>query len=363
MRRPLRFLILALATALVSSHASALTLLTADKVGVFRSPAGGEAEAVFRIGPDRALASLPNPGCPAVSSLRFALSRRGADFEDHGDVGAPKLAGAASWNAVSQQYTLAAGGVNMWGPRDELHFVWRRLSGDFILQTRVEFEGQGSDPHRKAGVLVRASLDDDSPYVDAVAHGAHVKRGQTLVKLDTEKLVEQIKEQELDAPAAVIALEQFRTVNAKVDGDSIVYHQFVNLGIAVASDAGLVVPNIKEAHRMGVLAMAKEIVAIAERARDGKLTIDDLTGGTFTITNGGVFGSLMSTPILNPPQVGILGLHTIKERPVGVSGQVVLRPMMYLALSYDHRIVDGVLAARFLRELKALLEQPLALVV
>lgn len=165
------------------------------------------------------------------------------------------------------------------------------------------------------------------------------------------------------ARAAVIALEQFRTVNASVDGDTIVYHNFVNLGIAVASDAGLVVPNLKDAHRMGVLALAKEIAETAKRARDGKLTIDDLTGGTFTITNGGVFGSLLSTPIINYPQAGILGLHKIQDRPVVVDGQVVVRPMMYVALSYDHRIIDGQQAVLFLVRVKELMEDPESMLI
>ncbi len=165
------------------------------------------------------------------------------------------------------------------------------------------------------------------------------------------------------ARAAVIALEQFRAVNASVDGDTIVYHNFVNLGIAVASDAGLVVPNLKDAHRMGVLALAKEIAETAKRARDGKLTIDDLTGGTFTITNGGVFGSLLSTPIINYPQAGILGLHKIQDRAVVVDGQVVVRPMMYVALSYDHRIIDGQQAVLFLVRVKELMEDPESMLI
>ncbi len=165
------------------------------------------------------------------------------------------------------------------------------------------------------------------------------------------------------AKAAVIALEQFRSVNGKVDGDSVIYHNYVNLGIAVASEAGLVVPNLKEAQRMGVLAMAKEIAAIAQRARESKLTIDDLTGGTFTITNGGVFGSLVSTPIINYPQVGILGLHKIQDRPVALNGQVVIRPMMYTALSYDHRMIDGQQAVLFLVRVKELMEDPESMLI
>jgi 2-oxoglutarate dehydrogenase E2 component (dihydrolipoamide succinyltransferase) len=163
--------------------------------------------------------------------------------------------------------------------------------------------------------------------------------------------------------AAVMALKQFPTVNAMIDGDSIVYHNYVNMGIAVASDAGLVVPNIKDADRKGMIEVSREIGEVAKRARDGKLTMDDLTGGTFTITNGGVFGSLVSTPILNYPQVGILGLHKIQDRPVAINGQVVIRPMMYIALSYDHRLVEGAHAVQFLVRVKELIEDPAAMLI
>ncbi len=163
--------------------------------------------------------------------------------------------------------------------------------------------------------------------------------------------------------AAVAALKQFPMVNAQIDGDSIVYKHYVNMGIAVASDQGLVVPNIKDADRKGVIDLSREIAEVAKRARDGKLTMDDLTGGTFTITNGGVFGSLVSTPIINYPQVGILGLHKTQDRPVAVSGEVKIRPMMYIALSYDHRIVDGQQAVLFLVRVKELVEDPAAMLI
>jgi len=163
--------------------------------------------------------------------------------------------------------------------------------------------------------------------------------------------------------AACMALRQFPVVNAKVDGDHIQYHHYVNMGIAVASDAGLVVPNVKDADSMSLLDIARSIVAVAKKARDGKLTMDDLTGGTFTITNGGVFGSLISTPIINFPQVGILGLHKTQERPMVVNGEIVIRPMMYVALSYDHRIIDGQQAVLFLVKVKELMEDPALMVV
>ncbi len=135
------------------------------------------------------------------------------------------------------------------------------------------------------------------------------------------------------------------------------------MGIAVASEAGLVVPNIKDAHRKGIIEVSRDISEVAKRAREGKLTMDDLTGGTFTITNGGVFGSLVSTPIINYPQVGILGLHKTQDRPVAIDGMVEIRPMMYIALSYDHRIVDGQQAVLFLVRVKELLEDPATMLI
>jgi 2-oxoglutarate dehydrogenase E2 component (dihydrolipoamide succinyltransferase) len=158
--------------------------------------------------------------------------------------------------------------------------------------------------------------------------------------------------------AACMALKQFPMVNSRIDGDHVIYHHYVNMGIAVASDAGLVVPNIKDADSKGMIQIARDIVDVAKKARDGKLVMDDLTGGTFTITNGGVFGSLLSTPIINFPQVGILGLHKTQDRPVVVDGKIEIRPMMYVALSYDHRIIDGQQAVLFLVRVKELMEDP-----
>ena len=165
------------------------------------------------------------------------------------------------------------------------------------------------------------------------------------------------------AKAAALALKAYPAVNAQIDGDSIIYKHYVNLGIAVAADNGLVVPVVKDAETMSMLDFSRALTAVAKRARDGALTMDDLTGGTFTITNGGVFGSLVSTPILNYPQVAILGLHKIQDRPVAVAGKVEIRPMMYLALSYDHRLVDGQQAVLFLVRIKELIEDPAAMLV
>jgi 2-oxoglutarate dehydrogenase E2 component (dihydrolipoamide succinyltransferase) len=167
----------------------------------------------------------------------------------------------------------------------------------------------------------------------------------------------------LFARAVVLALGEVRVVNASIDGDDIVYHRRVHLGIAVSTPRGLVVPVVRDADRRSLADIERVIAELAERARAGKLAPDDLAGGTFTITNGGVFGSLLSTPILNPPQSGILGMHKIEERPIAVKGEVVIRPMMYIALSYDHRLVDGAQAVTFLVRVKEQLEDPARMVL
>jgi 2-oxoglutarate dehydrogenase E2 component (dihydrolipoamide succinyltransferase) len=163
--------------------------------------------------------------------------------------------------------------------------------------------------------------------------------------------------------AAIAALREFPRLNAEIDGDVMVLKHYYDIGVAVGAPEGLVVPVLRDADKMTFAEIEQGIRAFAAKAGDGSLTLDDIRGGTFSITNGGVFGSLMSTPILNPPQVGILGLHAIKERPVGVNGQVVLRPMMYIALTYDHRIVDGAEAVQFLVRVKTLVEDPAMLLI
>ncbi|MDE0038809.1 MAG: 2-oxoglutarate dehydrogenase complex dihydrolipoyllysine-residue succinyltransferase [Gammaproteobacteria bacterium] len=158
--------------------------------------------------------------------------------------------------------------------------------------------------------------------------------------------------------ASVEALKRFPAVNATIDGNDIVYHGYYDIGVAVSTDRGLVVPVIRDADALGMHQIEDAIVDYSGRAQDGKLALEDMQGGTFTISNGGVFGSLLSTPILNPPQTGILGMHKIEERPMVVDGQIVARPMMYLALSYDHRLIDGREAVSFLVTVKQLVEDP-----
>jgi 2-oxoglutarate dehydrogenase E2 component (dihydrolipoamide succinyltransferase) len=158
--------------------------------------------------------------------------------------------------------------------------------------------------------------------------------------------------------AAVEALKRFPAVNASIDGHDIVYHGYNDIGVAVSSDRGLVVPVLRNAEYMSLAEVEKTVMGFGKKARDGKLSMDDMIGGTFTISNGGVFGSLLSTPILNPPQTAILGMHKIQDRPMAVNGQVVILPMMYLAVSYDHRLVDGKEAVSFLVAIKELIEDP-----
>jgi len=163
--------------------------------------------------------------------------------------------------------------------------------------------------------------------------------------------------------ATTEALKRFPAVNASIDGSDIVYHGYADIGVAVSSDRGLVVPVLRNAELMSLAEIEGGIATFGKKAKDGKLSIDDMTGGTFTITNGGTFGSMMSTPIVNPPQAAILGMHNILQRPMAINGQVVIRPMMYLALSYDHRLIDGKEAVTFLVTIKNLLEDPARLLL
>ncbi|MGO9946725.1 MAG: dihydrolipoyllysine-residue succinyltransferase, partial [Steroidobacteraceae bacterium] len=163
--------------------------------------------------------------------------------------------------------------------------------------------------------------------------------------------------------ACVEALRKFPSVNASVDGNDIVYHEYFDVGVAVSTDRGLIVPVLRDADLMSFADIEKSIANFAGRARAGTITIEELTGGTFTITNGGVFGSLLSTPIVNSPQSAILGMHKVQDRPVVIDGQVVVRPMMYIALTYDHRIIDGREAVQFLVTVKQCLEDPARMVL
>ncbi|MGN6058223.1 MAG: 2-oxoglutarate dehydrogenase complex dihydrolipoyllysine-residue succinyltransferase, partial [Sphingomicrobium sp.] len=165
------------------------------------------------------------------------------------------------------------------------------------------------------------------------------------------------------AKASCLALKDVPSVNAQIDGEEIVYHDYVDISVAVSAPNGLVVPVVRDADRKGFAQIEKDIADFGKRAKDGTLTMDDMKGGTFTISNGGVFGSLMSTPIINPPQSAVLGLHRIEDRPVVRDGQIVIRPMMYIALSYDHRLIDGREAVTALKTIKEAIEDPMRMLI
>lgn len=163
--------------------------------------------------------------------------------------------------------------------------------------------------------------------------------------------------------AATEALKRFPVMNASIDGNDVVYHSYYDIGVAVSTDRGLVVPILKDADKKGFAEIESQIIEYGKKAQDGKLALEDMAGGTFTISNGGTFGSLLSTPILNPPQTGILGMHSIQDRPMAVNGEVVIIPMMYLALTYDHRLIDGKTAVQFLITIKSIIEDPARLLL
>jgi 2-oxoglutarate dehydrogenase E2 component (dihydrolipoamide succinyltransferase) len=165
------------------------------------------------------------------------------------------------------------------------------------------------------------------------------------------------------AKAACLALKDVPSVNAYIEGDEIVYHDYVDISVAVSAPNGLVVPVVRDAHLLGFAGIEKAIADYGKKAKEGTLTIEDMKGGTFTISNGGVFGSLMSTPIINPPQSAVLGLHRIEDRPVVRGGEIVIRPMMYIALSYDHRLIDGREAVTALKIIKEAIEDPTRLLI
>ena len=158
--------------------------------------------------------------------------------------------------------------------------------------------------------------------------------------------------------ACIVALKNYPAINAEIQNEEIVFKNYYNISFAVGTDKGLVVPVLRESDVMSFSDIEKNILSLGEKAKNGQITINDLQGGTFTITNGGIYGSMLSTPILNPPQSGVLGMHNIIERPVAVNGSVIIQPMMYLALSYDHRIIDGKEAVSFLKNVKESLEEP-----
>lgn len=227
------------------------------------------------------------------------------------------------------------------GPREERRVPMSRLRAK-VAERLLEAQHNAAMLTTFNEVNLKAVMDLRAQYKDTFEKKHGVKLG--FMSFFTKAVVESLK--------------RFPAVNASVDGQDIVYHGYYDIGMAVSTERGLVVPVIRDADQLSMAEIEQKIGDFAARARQGKLTIEEMQGGTFTLTNGGVFGSLLSTPIINPPQTGILGMHKIQERPIAENGQVVIRPMMYIALSYDHRLIDGKDSVQFLVSVKELLEDP-----
>jgi 2-oxoglutarate dehydrogenase E2 component (dihydrolipoamide succinyltransferase) len=330
----------------------------------------------------------PTPAAPSPSEVRASPAARRAATESGVDLGA--IPGTGRGGVVSKPDVVAARGaadVATKGPPAATEETAKRAPTERGQGPAVDTSAATRAPTRApaptAGDGQRETREKMSVRRRRIAE--HLLEAQhatahltTFNEIDMsavialrDRLKERVEEEHgakltfmpFFVKSVCVALKSFPMLNAQIAGDEVIYKHYVHMGIAVASDEGLVVPVIKDADRKGMIQISRDIVDIAKRAREKKLTMDDLTGGTFTITNGGVFGSLISTPILNYPQVGILGLHKIQERPVVIDGKIEVRPLMYVALTYDHRIVDGQQSVLFVVRLKELLEDPAAMLV
>ena len=324
-----------------------------------------EAETDSRPAADRTASS----GEPAAGKTQAVLSPAARKLVRDNDIDADELTGSGRDGRVTKQDVL-------------MHLQRNRPAGESVPETsaapaETKIDSEGAPPvrgvrrepmsrlrrriaerlvqvQREAAILTTFNEIDMQAVMDArnrlkdefeKRHGARLGFMSFFIKACTQ------------------ALRQYPVINASLDGNDIVYHEYHDIGIAVSSPRGLVVPVLRDADRAGFGELEQRIADFARRARDGKLEIDDLTGGTFSITNGGVFGSMLSTPLLNPPQSAILGMHRIQQRPVVVNGDIAVRPVMYVALSYDHRLIDGRDAVQFLVSVKQALEDPARLLV
>jgi 2-oxoglutarate dehydrogenase E2 component (dihydrolipoamide succinyltransferase) len=311
-------------------------------------------------------APAPTAAAPAAGEVKASPAAQRVAAEAGRDLGSVSGTGRGGMVTKQDVITTGAGTPAAPAPAAERKPVAevpavRRPSPDGVRETR---EKLNTRKRRMAEHLLNAkqatAMLTTFNEIDMTAVNTFRERHKDRIEKETGV---RLSAMPFFVKAATLALKAHPIINSQLDGDEVVYHHYVNMGIAVASEAGLVVPNIKDADQMSLLDIARAIVGVAKKARDNKLTMDDLTGGTFTITNGGVFGSLLSTPIVNYPQAGILGLHKVQDRPVALDGQVVIRPMMYVALSYDHRTIDGEQAVKFLVKIKDLMEDPAAMLV
>ncbi len=292
------------------------------------------------------------PAAPVAASTTYAsgtTSPAAAKIAKENGVPTDKISGTGKDGRITKQDVIAAiaGGFDTssaqgWGGTREQRREKMSMMRRKIAERLVAVKNDTAMLTTFNEVDMKPIMDIRAKYKDKFAKHHEVNLG--FMSFFTKAVTE--------------ALNMFPAVNGQIDGNEIIYHDYADIGIAVSSPKGLLVPVVRNAEQMSLAEIEAEIKRLAIKARDGKITPDDMTGGTFTITNGGVFGSMMSTPIINPPQSAILGMHNIVERPVAINGQVEIRPMMYLALSYDHRIIDGKESVGFLVKVKEMLENP-----
>lgn len=330
------------------------TVLSAEVIAQFEEGAAGAAapaaEAPQAAAPETAVAPVASTATPVqdqAPAVRKALAETGINAADVSGTGrGGRITKEDVANHQAKPATASVAPAPLVGERIEQRVPMTRLRKR-IAERLLSATQETAMLTTFNEVNMKPVMEMRKQYKDAFEkrHGARLGFMSFFVKAATE------------------ALKRYPAVNASIDGDDIIYHGYYDIGVAVSSDRGLVVPVLRDTDRMNYADVENGIAAYAAKAREGKLSIEEMSGGTFTITNGGTFGSLLSTPILNQPQTAILGMHKIQERPMAVNGQVEILPMMYLALSYDHRLIDGKEAVGFLVTIKELLEEPAKLIL
>lgn len=310
------------------------TVLGEEVIGILKAGAVSEAKK-----PEAAAAKAPAVETLHATSLPSATPIVSAELS-------PSVRRAVNAGRITQADAQAAQAIPTSGSRPEKRVPMTRLRAR-IAERLLEAQQQAAILTTFNEVNLQAVMALRARYKDSFEKAHGVRLG--FMSFFTR--------------AAVEALKRFPAVNASVEGNDVIYHGYYDIGVAVSTERGLVVPVLRDADTMRFAEIEAKVSEYGRKARDGQLTMEEMTGGTFTITNGGVFGSLLSTPILNPPQSAILGMHKIEERPVVENGQIVIRPMMYLALSYDHRLIDGKDSVQFLVAIKELLEDPARLLL
>ncbi|MCG8611515.1 MAG: 2-oxoglutarate dehydrogenase complex dihydrolipoyllysine-residue succinyltransferase [Pseudomonadales bacterium] len=340
------------------------TVLSGEIIGVFAEGAAGSAPA-----PAAQAAPAPEVAVAAAGADDIIMSPAAKKLVEENNLDVAKIATTGKGGRLTKEDVInhLDAGKSTAAPAPAKAPV--QASSPTGLMPMIEVPGQGRPEKRVPMTRLRASIA--RRLVEAQQTAAMLTTFNEVNMKPVMELRKQYKDQfekrhngirlgfmSFFVKAAVEALKRFPAVNASIDGNDMVYHGYQDVGVAVSSDRGLVVPVLRDVDSMGLADIEGTIGEFGRKARDGKLGIEDMAGGTFTISNGGVFGSLMSTPILNPPQTAILGMHKIQERPMAVNGQVEILPMMYLALSYDHRMIDGKEAVQFLVTIKELIEDP-----